>query len=371
MGLHERRAAQLSGEIWLDGEELLGATPEQVRKLRGKKMAMIFQDPLSAMHPYYTVGDQIVEAYRIHTDVSKREAHRHAVDMLGRVGIPQPASRVDDYPHQFSGGMRQRAMIAMALSCNPDLLIADEPTTALDVTVQAQILDLIRDLQAEFDSAVIVITHDLGVVAEIADDILVMYAGRAVGVQPGRGRLPPPGAPVHLGPARLDAAAGPGGRAAADPDRRHPAEPDQRAAGLRVPPALPVRGADGRGRAHRRPADAPVRARPPGGLPPAGARPGAGSGRPRSRPGWPRTARRCRDHRTRRVAAGAERGRGRRPARGLRAAEALPDPPRGDLRPQGRRGAGRRRARLQPSGRGRRSPWSASPAAARPPPGGC
>jgi peptide/nickel transport system ATP-binding protein len=178
MGLHERTSAQLSGEIWLDGEELLGSTPERVRELRGKKMAMIFQDPLSAMHPLYTVGDQIIEAYRIHNKVGKTAARQHAIEMLRRVGIPQPASRVDDYPHQFSGGMRQRAMIAMALSCDPDLLIADEPTTALDVTVQAQILDLIRDLQGEFDSAVIIITHDLGVVAEVADDILVMYAGR-------------------------------------------------------------------------------------------------------------------------------------------------------------------------------------------------
>ncbi len=151
-----------------------------MRRLRGKKMAMIFQDPLSSMHPYYTIGNQIVEAYRIHNDVSKSAARRHAIEMLRRVGIPQPASRVDDYPHQFSGGMRQRAMIAMALSCDPDLLIADEPTTALDVTVQAQILDLIRDLQSEFNSAVIIITHDLGVVAELADDILVMYAGRPV-----------------------------------------------------------------------------------------------------------------------------------------------------------------------------------------------
>ena len=141
---------------------------------------MIFQDPLSAMHPYYTVGNQIIEAYRIHNEVSKKAARAHAVEMLDRVGIPEPHRRVDDYPHQFSGGMRQRAMIAMALSCDPDLLIADEPTTALDVTVQAQILDLIRDLQQEFDSAVIIITHDLGVVAELADDILVMYAGRAV-----------------------------------------------------------------------------------------------------------------------------------------------------------------------------------------------
>ena len=141
---------------------------------------MIFQDPLSSMHPFYTVGNQIIEAYRIHHKVSKKAARAHAIDMLDRVGIPEPNQRVDAYPHQFSGGMRQRAMIAMSLSCDPSLLIADEPTTALDVTVQAQILDLIRDLQQEFDSAVVIITHDLGVVAELADDILVMYAGRAV-----------------------------------------------------------------------------------------------------------------------------------------------------------------------------------------------
>src|SRR6185437_594516 len=133
----------------LDGDELVGASPDAVRRLRGKKMAMIFQDPLSAMHPYYTVGAQIIEAYRIHNDVSKAVARKHAIDMLGRVGIPQPARRVDDYPHQFSGGMRPRAMIAMAMSCDPELLIADEPTTALDVTVQAQILDLMRSLQEE------------------------------------------------------------------------------------------------------------------------------------------------------------------------------------------------------------------------------
>jgi peptide/nickel transport system ATP-binding protein len=140
---------------------------------------MIFQDPLSSMHPFYTVGNQIIEAYRIHNKVSKKKARTHAIEMLDRVGIPEPSQRVDAYPHQFSGGMRQRAMIAMALSCDPDLLIADEPTTALDVTVQAQILDLIRDLQRDFNAAVIIITHDLGVVAELADDILVMYAGRA------------------------------------------------------------------------------------------------------------------------------------------------------------------------------------------------
>ncbi|MPZ94313.1 MAG: ATP-binding cassette domain-containing protein [Propionibacteriales bacterium] len=178
MGLHHGGSAKITGEIFLDGEELVGASPEGVRLLRGQKMAMIFQDPLSSMHPYYTIGYQIVEAYRIHNDVSKKAAYQHAIEMLDRVGIPQPDKRVHDYPHQFSGGMRQRAMIAMALSCDPELLIADEPTTALDVTVQAQILDLIRDLQKEFNSAVIIITHDLGVVAELADDILVMYAGR-------------------------------------------------------------------------------------------------------------------------------------------------------------------------------------------------
>jgi peptide/nickel transport system ATP-binding protein len=179
MGLHHGGKAQISGKIWLDGEELVAATAGRVRQLRGAKMAMIFQDPLSSLHPYYTVGFQIAEAYLVHNKVGRKAAKAHAVDMLGRVGIPNPQARVDDYPHQFSGGMRQRAMIAMALSCNPELLIADEPTTALDVTVQAQILDLIAELQEEFGSAVIIITHDLGVVAELADDIVVMYAGRA------------------------------------------------------------------------------------------------------------------------------------------------------------------------------------------------
>ncbi|MER5951564.1 ABC transporter ATP-binding protein [Streptomyces sp. NPDC001904] len=185
MGLHTagqygRRKAQISGEIWLDGTELLSGDQDAVRRLRGRDMAMIFQDPLSALHPYYTIGKQIVEAYRVHHKVDKKTARKRAIEMLDRVGIPQPDKRVDAYPHEFSGGMRQRAMIAMALVNNPELLIADEPTTALDVTVQAQILDLIRDLQKEFGSAVIMITHDLGVVAEMADELLVMYGGRCV-----------------------------------------------------------------------------------------------------------------------------------------------------------------------------------------------
>jgi peptide/nickel transport system ATP-binding protein len=180
LGLHNPRATEISGEIVLDGQELVGARERTLEALRGNKMAMIFQDPLTALSPYYTVGRQIAEPYRKHLGVSKREAHLRAIEMLEKVGIPQPKIRVNDYPHQFSGGMRQRAMIAMALVCNPELLIADEPTTALDVTVQAQILDLLKDLQQEFGSAIIMITHDLGVVANVSDDILVMYAGRAV-----------------------------------------------------------------------------------------------------------------------------------------------------------------------------------------------
>jgi peptide/nickel transport system ATP-binding protein len=148
--------------------------------VRGNEIAMIFQDPMTSLNPVYTVGDQIVEAIVTHEQASKQEAKRRAIELLREVGIPNPQQRVDDYPHQFSGGMRQRAMIAMALSCNPDVLIADEPTTALDVTIQAQILELLDRLRADFDSAVILITHDLGVVAEVADEIVVMYAGRIV-----------------------------------------------------------------------------------------------------------------------------------------------------------------------------------------------
>ncbi len=181
LGLHRRTRAKTSGSIVLDGEDLMTVSGERLRTLRGSKMAMVFQDPLSALHPYYTVGAQIVEGIRVHhSDVSRKAARVRTIDLLGRVGIPNPGKRVDQYPHEFSGGMRQRAMIAMALANDPSLLIADEPTTALDVTVQAQILDLMRDLQREFGSAIIMITHDLGVVAEMADDILVMYGGKAV-----------------------------------------------------------------------------------------------------------------------------------------------------------------------------------------------
>jgi peptide/nickel transport system ATP-binding protein len=199
LGLHRGTNAQVSGEILLDGVDLLKVNDETIRRKRGREVAMIFQDPLSAMHPYYTVGNQIMEAFRVHNNVSKKEARTRTIEMLDRVGIPQPDRRVDDYPHQFSGGMRQRAMIAMALINNPGLLIADEPTTALDVTVQAQILDLLQDLQREFNSAIIIITHDLGVVAEMADDVLVMYAGRAVEYGPCKEILVHPEMPYTWG----------------------------------------------------------------------------------------------------------------------------------------------------------------------------
>jgi len=180
MGLYRGTRAEISGLISFDGVDLLGLGDEELRRRRGKDVAMVFQDPLSALHPYYTVGNQIVEAYLVHHDASKAAARQRTVDMLDRVGIPNPAKRIDQYPHEFSGGMRQRAMIAMALVNDPRLIIADEPTTALDVTVQAQILDLLAGLQKEFGSSIIIITHDLGVVAEMANEILVMYAGRAV-----------------------------------------------------------------------------------------------------------------------------------------------------------------------------------------------
>jgi peptide/nickel transport system ATP-binding protein len=180
LGLHKGSKAQVSGQIFVGGVEVNAGSESDIRKLRGNQMAMIFQDSLTALTPFYTIGDQIVEAYQVHNKVSKADGKKHAIQMLDRVGIPEPQKRVDDYPHQFSGGMRQRAMIAMALSCNPSLLIADEPTTALDVTVQAQILELLRQLQKDFGTAIILITHDLGVVAETADDVLLMYAGKAV-----------------------------------------------------------------------------------------------------------------------------------------------------------------------------------------------
>ena len=167
-----------SGEALLNGVDLLSMRPDDLRKVRGNDVAMIFQDPMTSLNPVHTIGRQLREAVLVHEAGSKSQANARALEMLRAVGIPRAETRLDDYPHQFSGGMRQRVMIAMALINNPDLLIADEPTTALDVTTQAQILKLMKNLQRDFGSAIILVTHDLGVVAEVADDVLVMYAGR-------------------------------------------------------------------------------------------------------------------------------------------------------------------------------------------------
>src|SRR5438046_2179715 len=180
MGLIDYPGKIAGGRILFEGHDLVGLDHEDMRKLRGKEVAMIFQEPMTSLNPVYTVGDQIAEMAQLHLNMDRKRAWRHAVEMLNTVRIPSPDKRVQDYPHHLSGGMRQRAMIAMALVCAPKLLIADEPTTALDVTIQAQILDLMRTLRAETGTAVILITHDLGVVAEFADDVLVMYAGRVV-----------------------------------------------------------------------------------------------------------------------------------------------------------------------------------------------
>jgi peptide/nickel transport system ATP-binding protein len=180
LGLTRRQGAHVSGRIMFEGRDLVALSEGDLRAIRGNDIAMIFQDPLSSLHPFFKVGMQLIEAVQAHQSVSKSAARARAVELLGLVGIPDPARRVDEYPHEFSGGMRQRAMIAMALANEPKLLIADEPTTALDVTVQAQILDLLQRLQRELDMAIVIITHDLGVVAETADDIAVMYAGRIV-----------------------------------------------------------------------------------------------------------------------------------------------------------------------------------------------
>jgi peptide/nickel transport system ATP-binding protein len=180
MGLTRSENAAISGSAHFEGRDLLQLPNEELRKIRGNDIAMIFQDPLSSLHPFYKVGTQLVEAILTHQDIPKSEARKRAVELLHLVGIPDPEGRVNNYPHEFSGGMRQRAMIAMALSNDPKVLIADEPTTALDVTVQSQILDLIGGLQRKLEMAVVLITHDLGVVAEYADEIAVMYAGKVV-----------------------------------------------------------------------------------------------------------------------------------------------------------------------------------------------
>jgi peptide/nickel transport system ATP-binding protein len=180
LGLTKDKNTRFEGEVLYKGRNVLAMDEGELQEVRGNEMSMIFQDPMTSLNPVYTVGAQIRESIQVHERTDKSTARRRAIDLLKQVGIPNAESRVDNYPHEFSGGMRQRAMIAMALACNPDVLIADEPTTALDVTIQAQIIELIDRLKDEFNSAVILITHDLGVVADVADEIIVMYAGRVV-----------------------------------------------------------------------------------------------------------------------------------------------------------------------------------------------
>jgi peptide/nickel transport system ATP-binding protein len=191
LGIVDRPGRIEEGEIWLRREDRHGASqqtdlatlaPEgaEMRAVRGKEIALVFQEPMASFSHYYTVGNQIVESIRLHTDASKREARDRAIELLRMVGVPRPERRIDEYPFQLSGGLRQRVMMAMALACDPRVLIADEPTTALDVTTQAQVLDLLRDIQEQRGLAVILITHDMGVIAEMADDVVVMYLGRGV-----------------------------------------------------------------------------------------------------------------------------------------------------------------------------------------------
>ncbi|HEX6703465.1 MAG TPA: ABC transporter ATP-binding protein [Albitalea sp.] len=199
MGLVPRPAQQVRGSIRFEGRELVGLATRELQDLRGDRMAMVFQEPMSSLNPAFTIGEQIVEGLRRHWPLTRAEAAERAVAMLDKVRIPAAAQRFHEYPHQLSGGMRQRAMIAMALACEPRLLIADEPTTALDVTIQAQILDLMHRLQEETGTAIVLITHDLGVVAEVADEVVVMYAGRIVERAPVQALFAEPQHPYTVG----------------------------------------------------------------------------------------------------------------------------------------------------------------------------
>ncbi len=241
MGLIERPGRVVAGSVVFGGVDLLAASGEDRRRVRGSGLAMVFQDPLSALNPVWSVGFQIGELFRVHRGLSRQEARRRAVELLDRVRIPAAAQRVGEYPHQFSGGMRQRVMIAMALALDPKVLIADEPTTALDVTVQAQILELLDELRAETGMGLLLITHDLGVVAETADRVAVMYAGRIVETGPTDAVLSVAGPPLHGRPAGLGAPrpVRPGRTPA--PDHRSAAQPREDPAGLPVPSSLPLR----------------------------------------------------------------------------------------------------------------------------------
>ena len=231
----------VSGAIRFAGRDLLGLSEAEMREVRGNEISMIFQEPMTSLNPVLTIGRQIAETLTLHQGLDRKAALAKAVDMLRLVHIPEAERRIGEYPHQLSGGMRQRVMIAMALACNPKLLIADEPTTALDVTIQAQILDLMRELKQKIDAAIVLITHDLGVVAEMAQRVVVMYAGRKAEEAPVARLVPPAAAPLHQGAARLGAAARRLARPRAGAAARR--DPRDRAVAQGADPGLPVRGA--------------------------------------------------------------------------------------------------------------------------------
>ena len=241
MGLTRSPNAKFEGTAHYKGTELITAPEDQLRRVRGAEIAMIFQDPMTSLNPVLRIGAQIIEQIQEHEALPDQQARERTIELMEKVGIPRARDRLDSYPHEFSGGMRQRVMIAIALSCNPSVLIADEPTTALDVTIQAQILERIRELRDETGAAVILVTHDLGVVADIADRIAVMYAGRIVEQgHPRRDLLRPP-APLHLGPARVDHARRPAAPRTAAGHRRPAALAVGPSGGLPLPAALPAR----------------------------------------------------------------------------------------------------------------------------------
>ncbi len=239
MGILDMPPGKIAGgEILFKDQDLLKLKPEERRRIRGQEMAMIFQDALSSLNPVLTVGQQLGEMFVVHRGMSRKDAKAKSVELMDRVRIPAAKERVNQYPHQFSGGMRQRIMIAMAMALEPSLIIADEPTTALDVTVQAQVMDLLAELQREYNMGLILITHDLGVVADVADKIAVMYAGRIVETAPcTRSTRPRP--PLHQGPPAVDPAPGPEGPGAVR-DQGPAAQPHPHPAGLRVQPRCPI-----------------------------------------------------------------------------------------------------------------------------------
>ncbi len=241
LGLTRSARTRIEGAAIFEGRNLIELDDDQLRGVRGDSIAMVFQDPLSSLHPFFRVGAQLVEAIQAHREVPAKAARARAIELLAMVGMPDPAGRIDSWPHEFSGGMRQRAMIAMALANEPKLLIADEPTTALDVTVQAQILELLDRLRDELGMAMVIVTHDLGVVAETADEVAVMYAGRIVERATTAELFSAPRHPYTWGLLRSIPRLDSPRRQSLDPDRGSPSEPDQPAAGVRVRCAVPLR----------------------------------------------------------------------------------------------------------------------------------